>query len=89
METEEKILYNYTFKSPTQLKFFKYKNKEIFLIYLLDKNNISIYDIIGGNKCKKIFFWKFNLVISNDSKSGKVYTEYINNKLFIFFIYYN
>ena len=89
LETEEKILY--TFKSSTQLQFFKYKNTELFLIYLLDENIISIYDITNGNKCKKIFFWKLNSGSSNDSNSGKVYvyTERINNKALIYFFYDN
>ena len=63
-----------------ELKFFKYKYIELFLIYLENKNTISIYDITDNNNYKKIFFKE------TGSDKGKVYIDYINNKILIIFL---
>ena len=63
-----------------QLKFFKFKDIELFLIYLEDIKTISIYDITDNNNYKKIFFRDI------DSNYGKVFIDYINNKILIIFL---
>ena len=63
-----------------ELKFFKFKYIELFLVYLENKNTISIYDITDNNNYKKIFFKE------TGSDKGKVYIDYINNKILISFL---
>jgi hypothetical protein len=62
-----------------ELKFFKYKYIELFLIYLENKNTISIYDITDNNNCSKIFFRE------TDSNIGKIFLEFFNKQVHIIF----
>ena len=62
-----------------QLKFFRFKEKEYFLVYLENKNTISIYDITDNNNCSKIFFRE------TDSNKGKIFVEFFNKQFHIIF----
>ena len=61
--------------------FYKLKNIELFLVYEKKENTISIYGIKDQFNYKKIFFRE----IDSDN-NGKVYIDYLNNKICIFFI---
>lgn len=62
-----------------QLKIFRFKEKEYFLVYLENKNTISIYDITDNNNCSKIFFRE------TDSNKGKIFVDFFNKQVHIIF----
>ncbi len=61
--------------------FYKLNNIELFLVYEKKQNIISIYDIKDQFNYQKIFFIEFE-----SKNAGKVYIDYINNRILIFFI---